>query len=227
MTERERIDIFLDSFYEGNHGFLAGLEEKAMAEGVPLIRPGTQVFLKTLISAVKPLHVLEIGTAVGFSALLMCEAGPREIHVATIEQDSLRAAQARENIRSAGRASQVTILEGEAGGILRQMNDCREEDPLYHLRPGEGFDLIFMDAAKGQYIHWLPDVLKLMHSGSILVSDNCLQEMELLESHYAVRRRDRTIYRRMREYLFALTHEKRLQTSILPVGDGIALSVML
>ena len=82
-----------------------------------------------------------------------------------------------------------------------------------------------MDAAKGQYIHWLPDVLRLMHEGSILISDNVLQEGNLIESHYLVERRNRTIYKRMREYLYELKHDLRLETSILPLGDGVAVSV--
>lgn len=85
--------------------------------------------------------------------------------------------------------------------------------------------MIFMDAAKGQYIHWLPDVLRLMKEGSVLVSDNVLQEGDIIESHYLVERRNRTIYKRMREYLWQLTHSPVLRTSVLPLGDGAAVSV--
>ncbi len=88
-----------------------------------------------------------------------------------------------------------------------------------------GYDLIFMDAAKGQYIHFLPDILRLLSPDGILVSDNILQEGELLESKYAVTRRNRTIHNRMREYLYALTHNDTLETMILPIADGVTLSV--
>ena len=87
------------------------------------------------------------------------------------------------------------------------------------------FDLVFMDAAKGQYIHFLPPVLNLLGSGGVLISDNILQECEILESHYAVNRRSRTIHKRMSEYLYALCHDEKLDTCLLNVGDGIALSV--
>ena len=90
--------------------------------------------------------------------------------------------------------------------------------------PGD-FDLIFMDAAKGQYIHWLPDVVRLLAPGGILMSDNVLQEGELIESHYLVERRNRTIYKRMRDYLFELKHHPQLTTSIIPLGDGVSVSV--
>ena len=103
------------------------------------------------------------------------------------------------------------ILEGDAGEILKNLTGT--------------FDMIFMDAAKGQYIHWLPDVLRLMKEGSVLVSDNVLQEGDIIESHYLVERRNRTIYKRMREYLWQLTHSPVLRTSVLPLGDGAAVSV--
>ena len=89
--------------------------------------------------------------------------------------------------------------------------------------PGD-FDLIFMDAANGQYIHFMPDILRLLKTGGTLVSDNVLQDGDIIESHYAVIRRNRTIYKRMREYLYELTHRKDLVTAVLPVGDGITVS---
>ncbi len=219
MTREERLEVFLDSFLPGNTGFLAELEQKALAADIPVIRPQTQSFLRTLLAAAKPQKILEIGTAVGFSALLMCEYGPSGTLVTTIEIDEERVRKARSNIEAAGRQSQIRVIPGDADTVLPMLIVEKER------MKEDGFDLVFMDAAKGQYIHWLPDVLRLMHAGSILVSDNCLQQMELIESHFAVRRRDRTIYHRMREYLFALTHEPQLQTCILPAGDGIAFSV--
>lgn len=154
-----------------------------------------------------------MGTAVGFSTLLMCEYGPEELEITTIENYKKRIPIARENFRKAGREHQITLLEGDAGGILKELSP--------------GYDLIFMDAAKGQYIHWLEDVIRLLNPDGILLSDNVLQEGEIIESHYLVERRNRTIYKRMREYLYTLKHEKRLMTSILPLGDGAALSVRM
>ena len=148
----------------------------------------------------------------GFSTLLMCEYGPENLKITTIENYEKRIPLAKENFRRAGREDQITFLEGDAGEILKELTGS--------------FDLIFMDAAKGQYIHWLEDVLRLLKPGGILLSDNVLQEGELIQSHYLVERRNRTIYKRMREYLYALKHDPRLLTSILPLGDGgAALSV--
>jgi len=208
-----RMEAFLDSFHRAHPSWLEKLEEKARIEGIPVIRTATQDFLVTVLAFLRPGKVLEVGTAVGFSALLMCEYGPPCMQLTGIEQDPQRIRAARKNIADAGRSSQITLLEGDADQILPGLEDR--------------FDLIFMDAAKAQYIRWLPDVKRLMHPGSILVSDNVLQGGEILESHFLVERRDRTIYRRMRDYLYELTHSPDLRTSILPASDGLALSVKL
>ena len=195
----------------GNTPFLEELEQQALEARVPIIRREMQSFIKTLLAVQQPKTILEVGTAVGFSTLLMCEYGPKDLKITTIENYEKRIPIAKENFRKAGRQGQITLLEGDAGEYLKELEGT--------------FDLIFMDAAKGQYIHWLPDVLRLMHPGSILVSDNVLQEGDIIESHYLVERRNRTIYKRMREYLFALTHTPILTTSILPLGDGVTVSV--
>ena len=180
---------------------------------VPVIRRETQKLLRTLLALQKPMNILEVGTAVGFSTLLMCEYGPEQLHITTIENDKERALEAEKNFREEGRQEQITLLDGDADDLLKKLEGS--------------FDLIFMDAAKGQYVHWLPDVIRLMHPGSLLVSDNVLQNGDLVQSHFLVERRKRTIYKRMREYLFALTHDPLLETVILPSGDGTALSVKL
>ena len=170
-----------------------------------------QSFIKTLLALAKPQKILEVGTAVGFSTLLMCEYGRPDLHITTIENYEKRIPLAKENFKKAGREKQITFLEGDAGEILKELKDS--------------YDLIFMDAAKGQYIHWLPDVVRLLAPGGILMSDNVLQEGELIESHYLVERRNRTIYKRMRDYLFELKHHSQLTTSIIPLGDGVSVSV--
>lgn len=211
MIVEERMRTYLNSLDMGNTPFLEELERQALEDRVPIIRKEMQSFLKMMLTATKPATILEVGTAVGFSTLLMCEYGRPDLKVTTIENYEKRIPIARENFRRAGREPQICFLNGDAGEILGELEGT--------------YDLIFMDAAKGQYIHWLPDVLRLMHEGSILISDNVLQEGNLIESHYLVERRNRTIYKRMREYLYELKHDLRLETSILPLGDGVAVSV--
>ena len=211
MIVEERMRTYLNSLDMGNTPFLEELERQALEDRVPILRKEMQSFLKMMLTATKPASILEVGTAVGFSTLLMCEYGRPDLKVTTIENYEKRIPIARENFRRAGREPQICFLNGDAGEILGKLEGT--------------YDLIFMDAAKGQYIHWLPDVLRLMHEGSILISDNVLQEGNLIESHYLVERRNRTIYKRMREYLYELKHDLRLETSILPLGDGVAVSV--
>ena len=211
MIVEERMRTYINSLDMGNTPFLEKLEKEALDGRVPIIRKEMQSFLKMMLAAIRPGKILEVGTAVGFSTLLMCEYGSADVSITTIENYEKRIPIARENFRKAGRESQIQLLEGDAGEILAGLT-------------GQ-YDLIFMDAAKGQYINWLPDVLRLMHKGSILISDNVLQEGGIIESHYLVERRNRTIYKRMREYLYELKHNPLLETSILPVGDGAAVSV--
>ena len=210
MIVDERMVTYINSLDEGHTSFLEQLERQAKSDGVPVIRREMQSFLKFLLAAVRPVRILEVGTAVGFSALLMCEYNPVSCEIITIENYEKRIPVARENFRKAGREKQIILLEGDAAGVLKTLD--------------EPFDFIFMDAAKGQYLHFLPDVLHLLKSGGVLVSDNVLQEGDIIESRYAVERRNRTIYKRMREYLYELKHNNELVTSLIPLGDGVALS---
>lgn len=213
MITEERLSDFINSFDMGNTPFLNELEQTAIQTGIPIIRPQMQSFLKLLLAIKQPGKILEVGTAIGFSALLMSEYGPKDCQITTIENYEKRIPIAKENFKRAGREKQITLLEGEAAELLKELS-------------GE-YDFIFMDAAKGQYIHFLPDVLKLMPLGGLLISDNVLQDGEILESRYAVTRRDRTIHGRMREYLYELKHNEQLQTDILPLGDGVTVSVRM
>ena len=211
MIVPERMRTYINSLDPGHTPFLEALEQEAKAQRVPIIRREMQSFIKTLLAVQQPKKILEVGTDVGFSTLLMCEYGPANLQIVTIENYKKRIPVAKENFKKAGREEQITLLEGDAGEILKELDGA--------------FDMIFMDAAKGQYVHWLPDVLRLLKPGGVLVSDNVLQEGDLIESHYLVERRNRTIYRRMRDYLYQLTHDPRLVTSVLPLGDGATLSV--
>ena len=211
MIVDERIVTFIHSLETENSELLETIEKEALDTSVPIIRKEMQSFLKVLLRVKKPMRILEVGTAVGFSALLMAENVPEDCEITTIEKYEKRIPLARENFRRAGREKQITLLEGDAQEILEGM-------------AGE-FDFIFMDAAKAQYIYYMPEVLRLLASGGVLVSDNVLQDGDIIESRFAVERRNRTIHSRMREYLYALKHEPQLETSIIPLGDGVALSV--
>ena len=211
MIVDERMTVFINSLETGNSPFLCELEQEAKKDHVPIIRREMQSFLKVLLQMQRPVNILEVGTAVGFSTLLFCEYAPEEARVTTIEKYEKRISIAKENFRKAGKEEQILFLEGDATEILAKLEDT--------------YDFIFMDAAKGQYIHFLPDVMRLLKVGGILVSDNVLQDGDIIESHYAVERRNRTIYKRMREYLYELKHDDRLMTSIIPIGDGATLSV--
>ena len=206
-----RMEAFINSMDSPNPEELNILEAYAGEHEIPIIRPGTQSLLKTLLAIGKPQRILEIGTAIGFSALLMSHYAPPDCRITTIEKYEKRIPVALENFRKAGKSEQITLLAGDAGELLPTLQ--------------ETYDFIFMDGAKGQYIHFLPEVLRLLSQGGLLVSDNVLQEGEILESRFAVTRRNRTIHARMREYLYELKHHPDLVTSILPVGDGVTVSV--
>ena len=211
MIVDERIVTFINSLETENSEILEAVEQEALSTYVPIIRKEMQSFLKVLLMIQKPMCILEVGTAVGFSALLMSEAAPEGCRITTIENYEKRIPIARENFRRAGKEEQITLIEGGAMDVLKTLEDT--------------FDFIFMDAAKGQYINWLPDVMRLMKNGGVLISDNVLQEGDIIESHYLVERRNRTIYKRMREYLYELKHNPSLITSIIPLGDGVTVSV--
>lgn len=212
MITDERMTAYINSLDRGHTPFLEELARKAGEDGVPIIRREVQSFIKTLLAIKRPVNILEVGTAVGFSAILMAEYGPENCRITTIEDYEKRIPIARENFRRSGYEKQIILLEGDAADVLQTLS--------------LPFDFIFMDAAKAQYIRFLPDLLRLMRPGSILLSDNVMQDGDLVESHFIVERRNRTIYKRMREYLYELKHNDRLETSILPMGDGLALSVM-
>lgn len=211
MIVDERMTAFIDSLDKGNTPFLDEIEREALEKQVPIVRKSMQSLLKFLLVCLRPKSILEVGTAVGFSALLMDEYSPEGCHITTIEKYEKRIPVARENFRRAGAQERITLLEGDAAEILKELDGS--------------YDLIFMDAAKGQYGSFLPDILRLLPQGGLLVSDNVLQDGDIIESRFAVTRRNRTIHARMREYLYELKHHPQLETAVLPVGDGVTLSV--
>ena len=211
MIVDERMVTYIRSLEMPESAVIEAIEQEALRDRVPIIRKEMQSFLKVLLMIKRPMRILEVGAAVGFSSILMSEYMPEGGHITTIENYDKRIPIARANFKRAGKEEQIDLIEGDALEVMHGL-----EGP---------YDLIFVDAAKGQYIHYLPEVMRLLGIDGVLVSDNVLQEGDIIESRFAVERRNRTIHSRMREYLYELKHHDQLQTSIIPLGDGVALSV--
>lgn len=211
MIVDERMVTYIRSLERPENPVIEAIEQEALDSFVPIIRKETQSFLKVMMLMNRPARVLEVGTAVGFSAILMSEYLPEGSHITTIENYEKRIPIARNNFKRAGKEEQITLIEGDALEVMKTL-----EGP---------YDFIFMDAAKGQYIHYMPEAVGLLSDGGILMSDNVLQDGDIIESRFAVERRNRTIHSRMRDYLYELKHSDVLETSIIPLGDGVALSI--
>lgn len=211
MIVNERIVAYINSLDRGNSPICNTIEKEAIEDDVPIIRKEMGNLLKVLLELKQPQSILEVGTAVGYSSILMSENMPENCTITTIENYDKRIPVAKNNFKRAGKEDVITLIEGDALEVLKTL-----EGP---------YDFIFMDAAKGQYINYLPDVKRVLRKGGLLISDNILQEGEIVESRYAVTRRNRTIHTRIREYVYELTHSEDFVTSIVPIGDGITLSV--
>ena len=218
MIVDERIVSYINSLNTDSDEIVMAIEEEAIASGVPIIRRETAEWIKTMLLIARPVNILEVGTAVGYSAIYMSRFIGDDAHITTIEKWEPRIEQAKINFERAKVSDRITFLEGDASDILNILakENVNEQDK---------FDFIFMDAAKGQYINFLPDVISILGKKGILISDNVLQDGEVLDSRFVVERRNRTIHSRMREYLYELKHNEKLETSIIPIGDGVALSV--
>lgn len=212
MLELDRISSFIKSYISDDEGRLGEIYADAVTRGVPVIRPETRELIKTQLILKRPKKLLEVGTAVGYSALYMSTLVSDDAHITTLELSEDRVADATANIASMGKEEQITIIQGDAADTLKTL-------------PDDTFDFAFVDAAKGQYIAYYPDVMRVVRSGGLIISDNVLQDGDVLESHFLVEKRNRTIHDRMREYLYTITHDDRLDTAILSVGDGVAISV--
>ena len=221
MSGFERTEIFIESLNEGNTEFLDNLEAEANRDNVPIIRKSMQRFLKLMLELKKPKNILEVGTAVGFSAILMAQYSQSDCHITTIEKYEKRIPVAKDNFLKSGFNDKITLIEGDAKDILNELLENENGDDKFTGR----YDMIFMDAAKGQYINFLPNAVKLLKKGGVLITDNVLQDDTVIQSKFTVVRRDRTIHKRMREYIRALMQSDELTTDILQLGDGISVSV--
>lgn len=213
-TDKGRISAYLHSLEPCGDSFLNELRDRAVRDDVPIIRRETESFLRTMINIIRPESILEIGTAVGFSAIVMAKAS--EAKITTLESFDRRIKMAKENFDSSGLGERMDLIEGDAKDSLKALK-----------KEGRKFDLIFLDAAKAQYPVWLEDIICLMEKGSVLIADNVLQDETVTESRFSVPRRERTTHERMREFLYMIKHDERLGSCVLPVGDGVSVSVML
>lgn len=214
MDISHRTAVYIDSLDTGNNDFLDEIEKFALETDVPIVRRPVQNLLKVILSMNKPKEILEVGTAIGFSTLLMAEYSSNDCHITTIEKYEKRFPIAEDNFKKSEHKDRITFIKDDADNVLTEL-----------VNSSKKYDMIFMDAAKGQYINFFDRVKKLLNEGGVLISDNALQDDELIQSKYVVTRRNRTIHKRMREYLFALTHDEELITTILPIGDGVTISV--
>lgn len=213
MINDERLVTYIDSLTWELPEYLREVESVALEEEVPIIRRSMQSLLGFLIRERKPMRVLEVGTAVGFSAMLMKESLPDGAVIDTIEKVPVRIEKAKKHFSMYDKEGQIRLLEGDAADILEQLVQEKKQ-----------YDFVFMDAAKGQYPNFLVPILTLLSENGMLVTDNVLQNGDIIQSRFAVTKRDRTIHGRMRDYLYELTHSPKLDTIVLPVGDGVAIS---
>ncbi len=214
MIVEPRLVEYLNSLETELPEHLAKLESYAIGHEVPIIRKEAQSLLKFFLELKQPKRILEVGTAIGFSASLLCEYMPKDCHLTTIEKVPMRIVEAEKNLAALKRSQDVTFLTGDAEEVLKNLKE-----------QGNQYDFVFMDAAKAQYMSFLAQILPMLPAGALLITDNVLQEGSIIESKYSITRRDRTIHMRMREYLYELKHNDALTTSIVAVGDGMALSV--
>ncbi len=206
MIVDQNITTYIHSLDPDVPEYLASLREYAEANDVPIIRQEMESFMKVLLKLAKPARILEIGTAIGYSALFMNEC-LQDVQIVTMENYEPRLQEARKNLAG---YDNITLIEGDAVQNIRELR--------------KGFDMIFLDAAKAQYIVMLPDLLRLLNDGGILLADNVLQDGELIKSRYVTPRRQRTIHSRMREFIWEVKHRPELTASVITIGDGVVLA---
>ena len=211
MITNLKVLEYLDIISPVNSKTVEEIRSVAKENYIPIIKRDTENLLKFVLKMQNPKSILEIGCAVGYSAIVMLENSGADI--VTVEKMPERVEEAKKNIKYANLEDRAKIIEGDAGEILERL-----------VNENKKFDFIFMDAAKAQYITWLPTVKALLKDNGIIFSDNCLQEGDLLESSFAIRKRDKTIHKRMRDYIYLLLHDEDLESWIFSIGDGVLLS---
>ena len=203
------VEEYIDSLYtetEETANFRAEHTE------YPIIKKEAAKFLLTMLAMQKPTQVLEVGTCVGFSSILMAKY-LKDAHITTIERYHIMIDKAKENFAKYGIQDKITLIEDDAINALQRLD--------------KKYDFIFLDAAKGQYMNFLPHLLRLLNVNGIILSDNILQDGKIADEYETIVKRQRTIYNNMRKFLHVITHTEGLQSSVLPIGDGIGVTVKL
>jgi len=204
-----QITEYLRSLIKPNCEFLTRLEKQAKDEYIPVIQPEVVQLIRVLFKMSDVKTVLEVGTAIGYSAIIFGGAAGDGGKVVTIELKPEMVKSALDNIKEAGMQDKIEVLQGDAIDVLDNIE--------------EKFDCIFLDGAKGQYVKFLPKCIKLLKSGGILISDNILYRGTVAQQGF-IPRKHRTIIRNLKEYLETISNHKQLETTILPIGDGVAVS---
>jgi predicted O-methyltransferase YrrM len=203
------INEYIRNTIKGSEGFLRELEEFARQNNIPIIEPEVARLLIVLGNIIKPSRILEVGTAIGYSAILLSDLLQPGGKLDTIDRYEYMIDKARENIKIAGKENTINIITGDAADILK----CLDKN----------YDLIFLDGAKGQYLELLPECLRMLNKGGVLISDNVLYKGMVANDELIIRRK-KTIVKRMRNYLEDICKNNRLETCIMPIGDGVAIS---
>jgi predicted O-methyltransferase YrrM len=203
------IDEFIRKTIAREEGIFKELEEYAAINHIPIIPPETAALLRIMVKIQRPARILEIGTAIGYSALIMAAASKGKFHIDTIEILEETASLAERNIQRSGFGSNIRVLRGDAFEILQCLTTP--------------YDMIFLDASKGQYPEYLPECLRLIREGGVILSDNVLYRGLVAQKGH-VDHKHRTIAVRLGEYLDSLCKNPLLDTAIIPIGDGLAVS---
>lgn len=206
----EYIRAYLYSMEENNNEGVKAMNSYAKDNKIPIIKFEVKSFLEFFLAFSKPKKILEIGTAIGYSAIVISESLKDQVEITTIEKNKAMIEVARKNFRKYDKTN-IKVVEGDANDVLKELNK-------------DQYDMIFMDAAKGQYMSFLPYCIDLLKEGGVLITDNVLQDGFIAKSRWSVPRRQRTIHKRMRQYLGAIKKHPQLKTTILPIADGMALS---
>lgn len=205
---------YLTGFYKPVNEELSTLREIGEKDRVPIILKETEMYLNTLLPLVKPKKILEVGTAIGYSALYYASVCP-DAEIYTIEKDETALYAARHNISAAGKEGQIHTIFGDGQEQIEKLRD----------QGISGFDFVFIDAAKSHYKRFLDAALSVCRDGAVILSDNILQKAMTASDVYDPQNKHKTNIKRMREYLNYITSDKTLQTSLISVGDGLAVTI--